>query len=318
MRVFVSSTVFDLLDVRAELGRQLRDLGIDAVLSDDKLSDFRVSPDASSIETCLTNVAACDEFVLILDRRYGPSLGQSGFDDVSATHLEYRRAVDCKLPIHFFVRDRLDADYSVWKRNKRKPDIALPWVSAHDFGLFGLIDEHARLRAGSRSNWCYTFTNSLDLKAALAKRFESKLLPRRLVEAIEANRFPVLDIRTECTQENMGGFIVLKSSSDIVNVGGAPAFNCRIRWDDDEKGNRDSKLLAPSQFIHMSFIYTLQRGRNHVERNLIAEYESPLGVAVTDTFRVGAQVDNNILISGGGLSGRRYRRTSEIRVEIDD
>ena len=43
MRVFVSSTVFDLLDVRAEVAELLRDLGIAPVMSDEKLSDFAVN-----------------------------------------------------------------------------------------------------------------------------------------------------------------------------------------------------------------------------------------------------------------------------------
>ena len=56
MRIFVSSTVFDLLDVRAEIAELLRELGIAPVMSDDKLSDFDVKQDVNSIETCLLNV----------------------------------------------------------------------------------------------------------------------------------------------------------------------------------------------------------------------------------------------------------------------
>lgn len=126
MRVFISSTVFDLIDVRAELGELCRSVGIIPVLSDDKLSDFRVQPDENSIQTCLTNVESCDEFVLILNRRYGPRLGKFGFDDISATDLEYRKAVDRKIPIHFYVRDRLDADYSIWKKTAGPIRLTLP------------------------------------------------------------------------------------------------------------------------------------------------------------------------------------------------
>jgi Glu-tRNA(Gln) amidotransferase subunit E-like FAD-binding protein len=75
MRVFISSTVYDLIDVRAELAEQLRTLGITPVLSDDKLSGFSIQQhDINSIETCLVNVDSCDEVVLILDKRYGPTL----------------------------------------------------------------------------------------------------------------------------------------------------------------------------------------------------------------------------------------------------
>src|ERR1700678_3077653 len=93
MKVFIGSTVFDLLDIRGELADFLRSIDIVPILSDDKLSDFVVQHDTNSIETCLVNVDSADEIILVLDERYGPRLGAYGFDDVSATHLEYRRAL---------------------------------------------------------------------------------------------------------------------------------------------------------------------------------------------------------------------------------
>jgi hypothetical protein len=45
VRVFVSSTVSDLLDIRAELAELLTDLGAEPVMSDNSLTDFTVLPD---------------------------------------------------------------------------------------------------------------------------------------------------------------------------------------------------------------------------------------------------------------------------------
>ncbi len=79
MKVFISSTFYDLIDVRAELATELTKMGISPVLSDDKLSDFRVESSVNSIETCLVNVDACDAVILILDRGVAQtSLGASG------------------------------------------------------------------------------------------------------------------------------------------------------------------------------------------------------------------------------------------------
>src|SRR5262249_39140285 len=156
----VSSTVYDLIDTRAEVCAMLRELGVTPVLSDDKLTDFQVCHDVNSIETCLVNVAASDEMILMLDRRYGPRLGEYGFPDLSATHLEYRKALELKKPIHFFVRDRLDADYAIWKRNGRTNTTKLTWVGQHDLGLLELLDERAKLATDSKSsNWYATFIN---------------------------------------------------------------------------------------------------------------------------------------------------------------
>jgi len=198
MRVFISSTVYDLIDVRAELAEQLRTLGITPVLSDDKLSGFSIQQhDINSIETCLVNVDSCDEVVLILDKRYGPTLEKVGYEKISATHLEYRRAIEKGIPVRVYVRDHLLADFTVWKRNKRSEAITLPWISeTKDFKLFALLEEHAKLQAdATTSNWYSTFTSSIDLKAAISKHFEKRILPERLVQLIQDNEFPLFDVR---------------------------------------------------------------------------------------------------------------------------
>ena len=111
MKVFISSTCYDLLDLRAEVKEDLRDLGVAVLLSDQKDSEFLIpsSADMNSIEACLVNVRQADVMIVILSQRYGPNLG-SLFGDVSATHAEYNEARKLNKPIHFYVRDRLDAD----------------------------------------------------------------------------------------------------------------------------------------------------------------------------------------------------------------
>lgn len=47
MKVFVSSTCYDLIDLRADLYEDFRDLGIDAVFSDIKESDFETTGDSA-------------------------------------------------------------------------------------------------------------------------------------------------------------------------------------------------------------------------------------------------------------------------------
>ncbi len=75
MKVFISSTCYDLIDVRCELDDFLKSLGLLPVLSDSYLSDFEVQYDKNSIETCLVNVRSADIVIVILDKRYGPRLG---------------------------------------------------------------------------------------------------------------------------------------------------------------------------------------------------------------------------------------------------
>lgn len=76
MKIFISSTVYDLIDIRAEISALFELFGIASILSDDKLSDFQVRPDRNSIETCLVNVEKSDDVIVILDQRHGLRLAQ--------------------------------------------------------------------------------------------------------------------------------------------------------------------------------------------------------------------------------------------------
>jgi hypothetical protein len=48
MKVFVSSTCYDLVDLRAELHDDLRDLGVEALFSELKESGFQLPPRPTS------------------------------------------------------------------------------------------------------------------------------------------------------------------------------------------------------------------------------------------------------------------------------
>jgi hypothetical protein len=112
-RVFVSSTVYDLIDIRAEVEALLRDFGLTPVMSDSRDDGFDSTIQSNSIDTCLVNLRSCEKVILILSQRYGPSLGKHGFTDHSATHLEYLEAKRLGIPVYFYVRDQLMAEFSI-------------------------------------------------------------------------------------------------------------------------------------------------------------------------------------------------------------
>ncbi len=54
-------------------------------------------------------------------------------------HLEYKEAVKAGKPIYFLVRDRLEADFNIWKNN-HGVELKLSWVKdAKDHALFEMI-----------------------------------------------------------------------------------------------------------------------------------------------------------------------------------
>lgn len=256
MKVFVSSTCYDLVDLRAELHEDLRDLGVEALFSDLKESDFVVpaDPDINSIEACLVNVRQSDVLIVILSQRYGPKLGPA-FGDLSATHCEYSEARILKKPVHFYVRDRLDGDYSTWRRNGSKPDFTGAWCGKDGVkGLFVMIDAHRQLvgpdGTASSNNWYSTFVNSVDLRADIRRRLSPAAVRATGERLIRQGQVPILmitgqDASTVGERQGLPAFHRL--SFNLINAGPVPAIAVQgdlLSGETLIAGGNDSRLGA--------------------------------------------------------------------------
>ena len=123
----ISSTCYDLLDVRFELAHVLEADGHIVRQSD---CEERVEVDGvtDSIELCLQNIDACDLVILIVDRRYGglfrkhpkaiESATQLGIPAISATHLEFLHARSKDYPVFCYVRDRTETERGLVEKNQ--------------------------------------------------------------------------------------------------------------------------------------------------------------------------------------------------------
>jgi hypothetical protein len=247
--VFLSSTCYDLIDLRAELGSHLRSVGLQVVRSD--AQDFAIEQDRNSIETCLVRVRESDYFVCILSQRYGPSLASVGYDDVSATHLEYREARASGKPVMFFVRDRLMGDYSLSRKMPGDPAFQPVFASAKDAGrLFAFIEEHEKLKKGSSvSNWVFPFASVVDLKEALSLQLALPIGEGRLRRLLEEQRLPVFYPRPG-EGSSSGSTVTWKIR--IQNVGAQAALDVRVSFYDMTNWKEIGSIM-PGGEIEASF-----------------------------------------------------------------
>ena len=304
MKIFVSSTVYDLLDVRAELIELLRSLKVAPVMSDEKLSDFNSTHDANSIETCLLNVQSSDAVILVLNQRYGPRLGKCGFDDVSATHLEYRQAKKHGIPLCFFVRDRLEADYIIQKNNSESVKTA--WIDERNLGLFDLMEEHRSLSKGREdSNWLTTFSTTVDLKLAIEKQLEDAVKPRVLTEAVEKNQFPTFEREVQVDPIFVAGEQKYKLAISFRNISTVMAFDFKLVWSHPEVDQRvlQQELVAPGQEFENSFVTP----RTSVKLGLNVEFNSAIGVRVHEVYEVGYHIVGGAVLSGANRISQEFR-----------
>jgi len=320
MRVFVSSTVYDLVDIRGELEQLLRELGISPVMSDHKLSDFNLACDANSIETCLLNVESSHAVIVVLDQRYGPPLGDYGFDDVSATHLEYRHAKLHGRPIYFYVRDRLEADFNIRRKNKAADGVKFSWVSPKDHGLFAFLGEHRELHANSHdNNWFSIFTSSVDFKASVRQHFEPVIKPQVLLHAIQENRFPLFTRELDADQIRIGNVPTVQCRIVLKNVGLAPAFDFKTHWQIEGQDPETTDLVAPGQEVSSTVISNLAYGDVNIDFKV--EYRASIGITVRERYKVRCFIQGGLsptMFSGATLEERTYHNTPPPSLVIQD
>ncbi|MDC3962530.1 DUF4062 domain-containing protein [Polyangium jinanense] len=284
-RIFISSTCYDLLDLRAEVELHLRGMGLTPILSDRPASEFETAGYKDSIETCLANVRTSDAFICILSQRYGPSLGAAGFKDVSATHLEYEEAKARGLPIYMYVRDRLLGEYSVWKKNggpSGSATVKFAWVPRDNERIFNFVHEHQALVSGSPdSNWLWAFKDSCELKERVSIDFRARSAPAMLRRLIEEGRIPILKISSRSSVRQAGAHVL---SLLIKCVGQHAAFAPQISG---HNGTQVGSLqdITPENPSAANVAIPIQTsGPSRVEVKL--EYETALGHAIEGSGQI--------------------------------
>lgn len=123
--IFISSTAYNLIDLRAELSHHLKELGYRPILSSSE--GFHDSfPDLEPWESCLRVLDTCFVMILVIDGRYGESLEWPHFanilqnEKISPTHAEYRYAHCLKKRMLVFVRSELMTHYQLYRQLKKK------------------------------------------------------------------------------------------------------------------------------------------------------------------------------------------------------
>jgi hypothetical protein len=155
--LFISSTCYDLSQIRANLRDFAESMGFDPVLSE--FDTFPVNPSQNTLNNCLEAVKnRADIFLLIVGGRYG-SLTETG---KSITNLEFSEACVKGIPKFIFVQNEILTLLPIWKNNPEAD-----FSSAVDTPrLFKFISE---LR-DSGEIWVYPFSSSQDIIGTLRKQ----------------------------------------------------------------------------------------------------------------------------------------------------
>lgn len=182
-RIFISSTCYDLSQIRRDLKEGIREMGHEPLLSEDK--NFPVDPSLSSVESCITAVRNdADIFVLIIGNKYGHKL-ESG---KSITNSEFLTAIEKGIPVYTFSLKQMVAVLPVWKNN-RQADFS---YIVDDNKVFEFLEDVRE----KRSIWNFEFESAQDileiLKSQLSILFNKSLQDTRKLSEIDVRLVSVL------------------------------------------------------------------------------------------------------------------------------
>jgi hypothetical protein len=202
LRVFVSSTCYDLLVIRSQLRQFIERLGHEPVMSD--YNDVVYDPASHTHTSCIDEVSGVDAVIVIIGSRFGGTVVPQALQTVdvealkavsksheilktkerlSITQLEVLKAIERSVPVFAFVDQRVWHDHATYEKNKGKPmadsieydSIDKPPTAKYVFEFINF------LRHRSSNNAITPFSRLQDIEDSLRRQW-SGLLQHLLLE----------------------------------------------------------------------------------------------------------------------------------------
>lgn len=167
LRVFLSSTIKDLIPVRDALRETLQTLSYEPVMSDH--GEVGYLPNMDTQESCYVSVEGCDLLVLVIGKRYG----NVGKDGKSVTHNELRTARELGIPVYCFIQKEV---YEKLQEFSAHPETALPDFE-QPVELLSFVEEVAK---AARNNSVLSYSDVQDAQEQL--KLQLALLFRYLLQ----------------------------------------------------------------------------------------------------------------------------------------
>lgn len=120
-RVFVSSTCYDLQEIRLQLRSFIQTMGFDPVMSE--FGDIFYDLSEHVQDSCRAEIARCNMFVLVVGNNYGSIYHRhQGIAEVpdSVTLQEFRKALEVGVPKFIFVNRFVQHDFENYRRSLEK------------------------------------------------------------------------------------------------------------------------------------------------------------------------------------------------------
>lgn len=201
LKVFISSTCYDLGPTRKKLHSFIESMGYDPVCSDH--NEVMYDPKEHSHESCVKKVDECDFFVYIIGGRFGgealPKVNallknrkEYKNEIISITQAECMRAIQKKIPKFVFIKNNVLKDHKKFLEAKGNYDtITFKSIEKQECAKY-IFDFFDFLRKRETNNAYFSFRSVNEIKDVLKSQWSEYfqgLLVKGRVNAIEKKDF---------------------------------------------------------------------------------------------------------------------------------
>lgn len=160
-RIFISSTFFDLRQVRADLERFVKDLGYDTVRNE--TGGIPYGKDQKLEEYCYKEISEIDILVGIVGGRFGSEAERGNY---SITQVEIKTAIEQNKQVYIFIEKNVLAEYQTYLMNKENETTKYRFVE--DKRIYKFIEE---IYALPKNNIVHPFETALDITTFLREQW---------------------------------------------------------------------------------------------------------------------------------------------------
>ncbi len=190
-RIFISSTCFDLEEVRVNLRKFIEEFGYEPIMSE--FGDIFYEFDKHVQDSCIQYIKNSDIYILIIGDYYGSKYHNAQKEvPESITLMEFKEAITKAKLKYIFINKFVEYDYTnyrkylekkyseFFKKNdvkdiemkkkeiKQEVDISYPFQKDSYKYIFAFLDEINELKSG---NAYFKFESSVDIKENLKKQW---------------------------------------------------------------------------------------------------------------------------------------------------
>ncbi len=202
-KIFISSTYYDLKQVRADLERFIKELGYDPILNEQ--GNIPYGKEDKLEEYCYKEIKNVDVLVSIVGGRYG---SESKIEKHSISQLELKTAYELDKQVYIFIEKSVLSEYQFYLHNKEN-NVKFTYVD--NIKIYQFIEEIYALQKNNTICGFETSSEIIDfLKAQWAGLFQrflqgqTRIKELNVIKGIENTSKTLDQLVTFLTEEKRG------------------------------------------------------------------------------------------------------------------